>query len=84
MYSPLVTLNSCSMMNYKMLTETPNGIGSTFQTIEYSMPQLNIRLKKNLTAIMSSGYAMVSRPGQLIYHKSNSLEEDFGLILYFY
>lgn len=69
-------------MNYEMLSKTPNGIGSTFQTLEYSVPRLDDRLKKDASAIMSSGYAVVSRPGQLIYQKSNSPEDAIGFLLF--
>lgn len=80
MHSPLMSTSSCSMMNYEMLSETPNGIGSTFQTLEYSVPLLDDRHKEGAAAIMSSGYAIVSRPGQLIYRKSNSPEDAIGFI----
>ncbi|KAI1725875.1 LiPocalin-Related protein [Ditylenchus destructor] len=75
MYSPLMSTTSCSMMAYSMLTESdaPYGVGSVFQTLEYSSPRLDQGL--HVRHALSSGYAMVTRQGQILYRKSNTPED---------
>lgn len=79
MYSPMMASSSCSMMAYNLLDNPSNlkpinGIGSVFQTLEYSTPKIT----ENFNPSITSGYAVVSRLGQIIYRNSNNPEEVMG------
>lgn len=95
MYSPLVSSSpTCSVMSYELLSRSsaPSGIGSVFQTLQYSSPKRipdpsAIDLPDSATVLppplrqhplLTSGYAIVSRPGQLMFKRSNSPEEIPG------
>uniref|UniRef100_A0A915EIB2 Lipocalin domain-containing protein n=1 Tax=Ditylenchus dipsaci TaxID=166011 RepID=A0A915EIB2_9BILA len=75
MYSPLMSSTSCSMMSYTLLSQShaPHEVGSVFQTLEYSSPRLGEY--GHVRRALTSGYAMLTRQGQIVYRKSNSPEE---------
>jgi hypothetical protein len=87
------TTLSYRMLNKTSSSSQPNSIGSIFQTLQISTPkqgqlageeypQLDMPGTKGSTfdglPQLSSGYAIVSRPGQMIFRKSNSLDEVIG------
>lgn len=83
MYSPMMALSSCSMMAYKLMDDETsnsisNGIGSVFETLEYSTPKIT----ENFNSSITSGYAVVSHLGQIIYRKSNNPEDVIGIIIF--
>ena len=82
--SPLLTTTKCTMVNYKMLGRTghPGGVGSLFQSVQLSQPKTVSEPPPILTSPegpqFSSGYGIVSRPGQMVFRRSNSPEEVIG------
>ncbi|CAJ0962502.1 unnamed protein product, partial [Mesorhabditis belari] len=70
-YSPPLSHGPCSMVAYKKLSEVNNGgAGSLFETFEYSTDGTPYG-----KPMISSGYALVKSPGELLMRTSGSKED---------
>uniref|UniRef100_A0AC35U5B3 Uncharacterized protein n=1 Tax=Rhabditophanes sp. KR3021 TaxID=114890 RepID=A0AC35U5B3_9BILA len=70
-YSPLFSSGACSMLSYKKLAEgNLQGVGSIFEIFEYTTDGTPYAKPK-----ISSGYAILKNPGELIFRTSASAED---------
>ncbi|KAK6055264.1 hypothetical protein COOONC_07231 [Cooperia oncophora] len=70
-YSPPFSTGQCSMVAYKKLNDVNNGgPGSIFETFEYTTDGTPYGKPK-----ISSGYAMIRSPGELIYRTTSNQED---------
>ncbi|VDD93027.1 unnamed protein product [Enterobius vermicularis] len=79
MNSPPFSMGSCSMVVYKKLADVNNGgVGTIFEIFEYTTdgtPYVKPRI--------SSGYAILKQPGELIY-RTTSYKEDVTVLIQTY
>uniref|UniRef100_A0A914I8I4 Uncharacterized protein n=1 Tax=Globodera rostochiensis TaxID=31243 RepID=A0A914I8I4_GLORO len=94
MHSSLMSSSMCSMFFYEMLSRSssPEGVGSVFQTLQYSSPKRHtstnptngfrwgesvgtVPFSTVQQPVLSSGYAIALRPGQIVFRPSKSPEE---------
>ncbi|MFH4973681.1 hypothetical protein AB6A40_000390 [Gnathostoma spinigerum] len=75
MYSPPLSSGPCSMVNYKKLADiNDGGVGTIFEIFEYTTegtPYVKPRI--------SSGYAILKQPGELIYRTTSYQDDINGL-----
>ncbi|VDK56488.1 unnamed protein product, partial [Cylicostephanus goldi] len=73
-YSPPLSSGQCSMVAYKKLNDVNNGgPGSIFEIFEYTTDGTPYGKPK-----ISSGYAMIKSPGELIYRTTSNQEDVNG------
>ncbi|KIH62182.1 hypothetical protein ANCDUO_07535, partial [Ancylostoma duodenale] len=77
-YSPPLSAGQCSMVAYKKLNDVNNGgPGSIFEIFEYTTDGTPYGKPK-----ISSGYAMIKSPGELIYRTTSNQEDVNVHVLY--
>ena len=88
MYSPMLASSGCQIFAYNLIERSalPDGVGSVFQTLQYSLPSPSTDLtstpilRENKKPSIVSGHATLRRPGQFSSRRSNSPEEIIGTI----